>query len=881
MARATSFEREIFQEILNRNGMVVTAKGMGFETVLCKLLKLHCNGASLVFVLNAASLADRLISLILADGVAAEHVPQVLTSSKSTADRAQLYLEGGCFFVTSRILILDLLQKRVQPECITGLVVLDAHRVTSNSVEAFILRLYRAKNSTGFVKAFSDNAESLAGGFAKLTKVMESLRVQHLFLWPRFRVAVKNSVSRGIIRLSEWSLPFTKRMAVIQNSAISIMKMCIKDIASRAKIDPDEISLENCLNKSFQGILMSRLSGRWDKLSYQCKQSIRDLGVLRKVLSYLIEYDSVTFHHLVETIWREASISLTKASGLYSKTPSPWLVTDEADQLLSAAIGRVFKKAQSSRNAGNKTLKSTIEESPKWLCTKKILEGNDDGIHPVVIFTGNRHSATLLKQYLCSDGQSVLRSRYRRYLKPKLDGGAVAMPAEAPNPEATEPSDGNQDPDLAGGLDVVSESIVREIEVQFLGHEESNKRRKIAGESEEHRSDAAKGPQLPLFLFEEHNEDQRWWHANCQSRTDDLSSKVEPLRRGSVIISCIQANETAKLRELMDNLQPKTVIVYEPRVDILRALEVFASEHCDRELSLHFVFYSDGIQLQQYNNSLQAENRAFERLIEEKGRLVFSDTRENRPGPPVDIPSSSRAGGSRVKPGTERGRVVVDVREFRSELPSMLHRAGLDMVPVTLETGDYIITPEICVERKSIPDMMQSFASGRLFKQVDKMQRHFKVPVLLIEWDSNRPFYLVRESMIDRDLVASNIHSKLVLLTLKFRKLRLLWMRNPTCTASMFNVLKRDRQEPDTVSPILSEGVSASSGIYIRADGEEAALEPMEMLRAIPGVSEHNWQQLVREAPTLLDVSRLSKQRLKKFVGAENAAKVHRFFHGS
>ena len=111
--------------------------------------------------------------MILADGVAAEHLPQVLTSSKSTVDRAQLYLEGGCFFVTSRILILDLLQKRVQPECITGLVVLDAHRVTSNSVEAFILRLYRAKNSTGFVKAFSDNAESLAGGFAKLTKVME------------------------------------------------------------------------------------------------------------------------------------------------------------------------------------------------------------------------------------------------------------------------------------------------------------------------------------------------------------------------------------------------------------------------------------------------------------------------------------------------------------------------------------------------------------------------------------------------------------------------------------------------------------------------------------------------------------------------------------
>lgn len=36
------------------------------------------------------------------------------------------------------------------------------------------------------------------------------------------------------------------------------------------------------------------------------------------------------------------------------------------------------------------------------------------------------------------------------------------------------------------------------------------------------------------------------------------------------------------------------------------------------------------------------------------------------------------------------------------------------MVPATLTVGDYVLTPDMCVERKSIPDLVASFNSGRL-----------------------------------------------------------------------------------------------------------------------------------------------------------------------
>ena len=85
-------------------------------------------------------------------------------------------------------------------------------------------------------------------------------------------------------------------------------------------------------------------------------------------------------------------------------------------------------------------------------------------------------------------------------------------------------------------------------------------------------------------------------------------------------------------------------------------------------------------------------------------------------------------------------RVIVDMREFRSALPSLLHKRGIDIEPVTLEVvclssscyvvnwfvlqvGDYIITPEICLERKSLSDLIGSLQNGRLYTQATAMTR--------------------------------------------------------------------------------------------------------------------------------------------------------------
>ena len=59
-----------------------------------------------------------------------------------------------------------------------------------------------------------------------------------------------------------------------------------------------------------------------------------------------------------------------------------------------------------------------------------------------------------------------------------------------------------------------------------------------------------------------------------------------------------------------------------------------------------------------------------------------------------------------------------------------------------LTVGDYVLSPNIVVERKSVKDLIQSLNSGRLYNQCETMMQYYKTPLLLIEFDQNKSFNL-------------------------------------------------------------------------------------------------------------------------------------------
>ena len=135
------------------------------------------------------------------------------------------------------------------------------------------------------------------------------------------------------------------------------------------------------------------------------------------------------------------------------------------------------------------------------------------------------------------------------------------------------------------------------------------------------------------------------------------------------------------------------------------------------------------------------------------------------------------------------------------------------------------------------------------------MSAHYKHPILLIEWEEHKSFSLdsVAETKSyvrptgkyptkkkqqpnpnEPTVVAANIQAKLVLLTLTFPRVRIIWSSSPYATSEIFNELKMNNPEPDPVKAIAvgaEEDPEAGVGVNTAAE---------ELLRALPGVSGKN-----------------------------------------
>ena len=81
-----------------------------------------------------------------------------------------------------------------------------------------------------------------------------------------------------------------------------------------------------------------------------------------------------------------------------------------------------------------------------------------------------------------------------------------------------------------------------------------------------------------------------------------------------------------------------------------------------------------------------------------------------------------------TKPKKARA-IICDAREFRSSLPLALYGRGLTVVPSTLVVGDYVLAPDVVVERKSVSDLHGSLQGGRLAGQADAMARFYRTPL--------------------------------------------------------------------------------------------------------------------------------------------------------
>jgi DNA excision repair protein ERCC-4 len=81
-------------------------------------------------------------------------------------------------------------------------------------------------------------------------------------------------------------------------------------------------------------------------------------------------------------------------------------------------------------------------------------------------------------------------------------------------------------------------------------------------------------------------------------------------------------------------------------------------------------------------------------------------------------------------------RVVADERERASGVPEELSKLNVRVYFSRLPVADYVLSPELAVERKSVRDLVSSIYDSRLFYQAAKISAAYAKPYLLVEGDS-------------------------------------------------------------------------------------------------------------------------------------------------
>ncbi|KAI9760612.1 MAG: amidophosphoribosyltransferase [Chaenotheca gracillima] len=940
------YQQDIFQEVRSEDGLVVLAQGLGILRIVTNLLHSYdAAGSNLVIVVGADDRENDWLTEALAEHAAISMAPnargfnKINSDSISVATREQMYARGGIFSITSRILIVDLLSALLDPATITGLIVLHADRVVATSTEAFIIRVYRQHNKDGFLKAFSDNPNPFATGFSPLATMMRNLFLRKPSLWPRFHVTVAKSLEgRKKAEVIELEVPMTDSMAEIQAAIIQCVEISIGELKkANSGLEMDEWSFDNSLHRDFDIIVRRQLDRVWHLVSRRTKQIVSDLTTLRTILQFLLSNDAVSFNKYLDTV----IAANTPPPGSNRRNESPWMFLDAAHTIFDTAkrrvyTGKVNETALSGSGGIPDSLHPVLEEQPKWAQLAEILEEIerdsyfnptvfDDSNGSILIMCADQVTCWQLREYLntmhtaplghdhddISEGERrpsaalMMRKRLRNYLKWKPTFAQVRKSFFEEEQK---------------GFKSVGDSRRN---MNGHGRAPPNKRRRVRGGAATVAAGASRASDGIIAVNEEGEMHLARLGVDIQATEIEMQQRLEEgddqLENMEDFYELYEMSDLVLVHpydgdleeHLLEEIKPRHVIMYEPNSAFIRRIEVYRSSHSDRNVKVYFMYYGSSVEEQKYLSAVRKEKDAFEKLIRERANMAITLTLDSRGVEDAQdqflrTVNTRIAGGGRLAATAEPPRVVVDTRDFGSSLPSLLHGQNMIIVPCLLTVGDYILTPDICIERKSIRDLISSFKDGRLYNQAEKMLQYYKYPMLLIEFDQNKSFtlepfadltnpYSSTATNTSVSLQSNDLQTKLVLLALAFPRLKVIWSSSPHQTALIFAELKKNGEEPDPIKAVrmgLQESADGGSAVGAGRSAASAAASasmehstfsrlPQEMLRAIPGVNEKAAQALELRIENITELANMSEEALDKIVGGEAGRQIFRFFNRS
>ncbi len=202
---------------------------------------------------------------------------------------------------------------------------------------------------------------------------------------------------------------------------------------------------------------------------------------------------------------------------------------------------------------------------------------------------------------------------------------------------------------------------------------------------------------------------------------------------------------------------------------------------------------------------------------------------------------------------TKNVAIYADTREQGSVVLEILKKL-CEVRIKQLKIGDYILSDELAVERKTAPDFVKSIIDRRLFEQLRDLKENFKKPILLVEGDPTL-FTNVHENALF-GAIASVIESDV----------NVVFTRTPRESALiMYHLARRAQQE-------------LNKSLAIREKRKMKTLKEQQefLVAGLPNINKKLAEELLKHFKTPEKVFSATEAQLMhvKGIGKEKAKKI-------
>ena len=202
--------------------------------------------------------------------------------------------------------------------------------------------------------------------------------------------------------------------------------------------------------------------------------------------------------------------------------------------------------------------------------------------------------------------------------------------------------------------------------------------------------------------------------------------------------------------------------------------------------------------------------------------------------------------------------VYADSREGNSKVIRYLSQMEMDVKIQSMAVGDYQVSDEVAIERKTAKDFVDSMIDKRLFKQARELSQEFKRPLLILEGDD------LYSGMVNPNAIRGTIAS----IALDFG-ISIIPTRDAQDTAAMIKRIAIREQSGEKVN------------IQIRTDKKPVSLweQQLFIIESLPNIGPVNAKNLLEHFGSVSNVINASESELMEVEGigkitAQNIRKV-------